>query len=228
MTLLADGHDLRRRFGTYIDKFHQMFQENHIDDENWYANLKAAFDSSDFRTKWNSLWNEILEQEGGKLTLTVVLSIIGAAFGSIGIAGFGSAIGVPLALLAVPVGILSGNETDSSGLTKRFIRKARRCFSADISSDSPNDGADSIGEEFAVLLQLIEQTSERCVFLEEQNLELKGEIAALSGQSTQLKQRLETIHSELKHLNKHKTYLWCGLLTAIVLSVSALLYQLFR
>jgi hypothetical protein len=147
MALLADGRDLWQRFGIYIDGFRQLFQENHIEGEDWYAHFKLSLGDPEFRNKWNSIWNAILEQEGGKLSLTAIFGVLGAALGSIGIAGFGSAIGLPLVLLAIPAGIL-GNEIDTEGVTKSAIRKVRKLFSTSQLGDSQDDGTDFTIEEF--------------------------------------------------------------------------------
>lgn len=56
----------------------------------------------------------------------MILGIIGAALGGIGIAALGGAFGLPLFLLVVPLGLVLGNEIDEAGVTKKVIERLRK------------------------------------------------------------------------------------------------------
>jgi hypothetical protein len=77
------------------------------------ADIRRQAEDPHFRTELVRLWCDILNAEGGKLTLTVVLGTIGIALGGVGIAAAGSAIGMPLVMVLAPVGFFAGQELDA-------------------------------------------------------------------------------------------------------------------
>ena len=66
---------------------------------------------------------DFCEKEGAKASLATVATIVGLSLGSIGVAGFGSAVGISLVAVMLPVGLLVGNECDSQGWTRSFSRR---------------------------------------------------------------------------------------------------------
>jgi hypothetical protein len=67
-----------------------------------------------FAREWKHTWGSIGRSHGGKVALGTAGTIIGAAFGSVGIAAFGGAIGVPLALVLGLGGIIVGAGIDAT------------------------------------------------------------------------------------------------------------------
>src|ERR1700686_4951361 len=64
--------------------------------------LKRVAKGSAFKSEVAALWEEITRAEGGKISLTIILSTIAIAMGGVGIAAGGSAIGLPLILFLAP------------------------------------------------------------------------------------------------------------------------------
>lgn len=65
-----------------------------------------------FRQNWNSIVEQMVKDNGGKLTLATSGLIIGSVLGGVGLAGAWGAIGVPLAIILVPIGWLVGTDVD--------------------------------------------------------------------------------------------------------------------
>jgi hypothetical protein len=88
--------------------------------------LKHAAKDSSFKCEVAALWENILRAEGGKMTLTLILSTIAIAMGGVGIAAGGGAIGLPLLAILAPAGYFGGQELDSEGYTKAVVDGFRR------------------------------------------------------------------------------------------------------
>jgi hypothetical protein len=224
MPLLDDGRDLKVRFGAYIEQFQQLLREHRVKGSDWLANLRSASRDPKFKARCSSIWNEILEEEGGKVALPVILGIVGAVLGGIGIAGFGGAIGVPLAMFMVPLGLVLGNEFDAEGTTRGIIRKIRHLCVGHGSEDSRDDAWDSADEVFAALLELAGETTSRFLTLERQNTTLRTEVAKLTDQVSSLKYQLETSQAEIGNLQQRVSYLGWGILLLGITSISGLLW----
>jgi hypothetical protein len=117
-----DVRDANERFPKHVEAFKKLFEKYsiHSVDSAW-----AAIGLLQFREDVSSLGHQVMEQEGGKITLTILFGIIGAALGGAGVAMLGTAFGVPLALVLAIVGLFAGNEADSEGYTATFIRKCK-------------------------------------------------------------------------------------------------------
>jgi hypothetical protein len=126
MPIVGEAKETLQRFSKYIQELVELFKRFDIIGSRAPQNLWKAMGNGEFRREWKRIWSEIAECDGGKLSLTTVLAIIGAVFGGVGIAAFGGAIGVPLALLFAPVGDLLGAEIDSWSL----VRRIRKSFAA--------------------------------------------------------------------------------------------------
>lgn len=129
MPVTDDIKAAKERFSNYIDQLRRLLIEYNVSGHNWLTNLKSANEDPSFRSRRDGIWKELLEQEGAKLSLGMILGIIGAVMGGVGIAAGGSAIGLPLALLLVPTGLICGNELDAKGVTKKLMEGARYTIS---------------------------------------------------------------------------------------------------
>jgi hypothetical protein len=94
--------------------------------------LRRAASSPVFQNELKRLWEEILRAEGGKLTLTLVMSVVGIALGGVGIAAGGGAFGLPLLALLAPAGFFAGQELDTEhygvalwGKLGKFVTKVK-------------------------------------------------------------------------------------------------------
>lgn len=88
--------------------------------------LKRMAKKPSFRSEMVALWDSILAAEGGKVSLTVILSTVALAMGGVGIAAGGGAIGLPLLLILGPAGYFGGQELDSEGYTKAAVSKFKQ------------------------------------------------------------------------------------------------------
>lgn len=177
MSFVTDVQEASHRFSTYVEEFRSLLIEYGVQGEGWLSKLRRANRDSGFRAKRDTIWKELLEQEGGKLSLGTVMAIIGAVLGGIGVAGFGGAIGIPLTLLLAPVGVIFGHELDQHGVTKSVIRKVRSWFMPDkenmssgVQVDHPASDGESTSkaqtegvddDELAAILELMTQLNQR-------------------------------------------------------------------
>lgn len=122
MSFTDDVRDARRRFPQHVQAFETLFRKHgiHSTSTAWNALSSAAF-----REDMSVLAEEVMKAEGGKLAFGLILAIVGAALGGVGIAALGGAIGIPLAFVGAIVGLAIGNEADAEGYTSTFIRKMK-------------------------------------------------------------------------------------------------------
>jgi uncharacterized protein YcfJ len=127
MSFSSDVRDASERFPQYVEAFKALFRKYNIAsvDSGW----KAVSDPQ-FRDEAATLGRRVMEADGGKVTFTVLLAIVGAALGGVGVAALGGAIGVSMALVLAIVGLVVGNELDSEGYTKTFFRKMKAFMDA--------------------------------------------------------------------------------------------------
>jgi hypothetical protein len=104
-----------RGYGNQMKSLLSRHGVHNIDD------LKRVARNSPFKSEVAALWEGILKAEGGKVTLTLLLSTIAIAMGGVGIAAGGSAIGLPLLVILAPAGYFGGQELDSEGYTKTVV-----------------------------------------------------------------------------------------------------------
>lgn len=104
-----------RRYGDQMKSLLSRYGVHSIDD------LKRAAQDSAFKSELAALWAGIPEAEGGKISLTILLTTIAIAMGGVGIAAGGGAIGLPLLVILAPVGYFTGQELDSEGYTKAVV-----------------------------------------------------------------------------------------------------------
>jgi hypothetical protein len=104
-----------RGYGNQMKSLLSRHEVHSIDD------LKRVAKDSSFQSEVTALWEGILRAEGGKMTLTLILSTIAIAMGGVGIAAGGGAIGLPLLVILAPAGYLGGQELDSEGYTEVVV-----------------------------------------------------------------------------------------------------------
>ncbi|HDZ59862.1 MAG TPA: toxin-antitoxin system HicB family antitoxin [Actinobacteria bacterium] len=124
MSLSNELEETAIRFKTSVDRLAALFRANEVRSP---RSLIAAFRHNEaFAAEWREIWREIAEADGGKLSLTTIGVILGAAFGGVGIAAMGGAVGLPLALVLGLGGLVIGAEVDAvrSGLKMKlhFLR----------------------------------------------------------------------------------------------------------
>lgn len=111
-----------RGYGNQMTNLLSRHQVHSIDD------LKRVSKDTTFKSDVAALWHEFLTAEGGKLSLTLILSTIAIAMGGVGVAAGGGAIGVPLLMILAPVGYFGGQELDSEGYTKVAVDTFKKLF----------------------------------------------------------------------------------------------------
>jgi hypothetical protein len=109
-----------REYGVQIKGLLSRRQVHSVND------LKRVARNSSFQNEVTALWAGILKAEGGKMSLTFVLSTIGLAMGGVGIAAGGGAIGLPLLMVLAPAGYFAGQELDSEGYTKSVVDRINK------------------------------------------------------------------------------------------------------
>lgn len=126
-------------------------------------------------------------ETSAKLSLTTVLAIIGAVSGGAGIAAFGGAIGVPLAVLLGLVGYFVGNEIDAKGLVRRLKESLTGSNEPTLALAQTTEDIEELTELITTLLarceqdeQLVRALQEKTLTLERQNGELRANISVVS------------------------------------------------
>ena len=110
MSFIGELKNSVSRLAATKSSLRAQFNEHGIESA---KDLKKAFkENPEFRQSWNRIWLDIAKRDGGKISLTTVLVILGAAFGGLGIAAFGGAIGLPWALVLGLVGLRAGAALD--------------------------------------------------------------------------------------------------------------------
>ena len=120
MSIFRDTKETVARFGKHIEGFQALYTKHQMSfgslGDIWALTKKITTDGK-FHNDFIALGQSILKQEGGKMSLTALFIIIGVSIGGIGIAGMGSAVGIPaagLVALLASLGFLSGQEIDSA------------------------------------------------------------------------------------------------------------------
>jgi hypothetical protein len=115
MGVIKDTEASFKRIPTYAQQMKSLLSRHEVHS---IDDLKRAAKDSAFKAEVGVLWDEVLKAEGGKISLTVLLSTIALAMGGVGIAAGGGAIGLPLLAILAPIGYFGGQELDSDGYTK--------------------------------------------------------------------------------------------------------------
>lgn len=120
MSFFADTKETVSRFKNHIDEFQNLFRRHQVEfgrpKNIWRFIVKLKKDTT-FRRDVVRLGNAVVRREGGKVSLTILFTIIAIAIGGIGIAGMGGAVGLPAAALAALLGSIGfgvGQEIDTA------------------------------------------------------------------------------------------------------------------
>lgn len=81
MSFAADIKAAKARFHIYIDQLAALLRAHNITGPGWYESLKKANSNPEFVSRRDQIWKRILEEEGGKLSLAVILGVVGAVIG---------------------------------------------------------------------------------------------------------------------------------------------------
>jgi hypothetical protein len=147
MPIARDFKETGQRFVTYKQEVTALFKHYGV---NSVTALLRLVGNREFKCELKAILGKAAEAEGGKLTLTTVLGIIGAALGGVGIAAGGTAVGLPLALILGTAGYFAGTELDSVGL----VKKIKAFFSG--SGETPGEAAES-DEETEQITSLLQE-----------------------------------------------------------------------
>jgi len=120
MSFYADLKDTFNRFQDHISAFQEIYKRNGVSfgtpREIWGFITRIGRDSK-FRQEFVDFGKALLRREGGKMSLPILFAIIALSIGGIGIAGMGSAFGIPALALAGILAVLGfsvGQEIDTA------------------------------------------------------------------------------------------------------------------
>jgi chaperonin cofactor prefoldin len=168
MTSQEDSKSILQRLSVYVQELTRLFKTFDITNP---KGLWRALRNREFRTGCHEILIEVAKSEGGKLTLTTISILIGAALGGVGIAALGGAIGIPMAALLAPVGYLAGSKLDSSNWKQKTSEQLPA------SADSPGvEQPETDLEEMAALLSTLLSRSD---IAEANSANLEGRVSEL-------------------------------------------------
>jgi hypothetical protein len=211
MPIVEDTQQTLQRFSKYVQELIDLFKRFDITGSKALWRLWKAIGNSDFRKEWKRIWIEIAERDGGKLTLTTVLTIIGAVLGGVGVAALGGAVGLPLALLLAPIGYLLGTEIDAMGLVRKI--KAYLTESGEPAAEPPEATSDveQLTELVSTLLARCEQTESLVSGASSQIEDLEKRVLDAEGSASALR-------TDVSRLERRTTYLsWASVVLAALL-----------
>jgi hypothetical protein len=207
MPIVEDAQQTLQRFSKYVQELIDLFKR--FDGSKAVWRLWKAIGKSEFRREWN--WIEIAERDGGKLTLTTVLTIIGAVLGGLGIAALGGAVGLPIALLLGPIGCLLGTEIDSMGL----VRKIKIYLTG---SDEPTDESAEPTSDMEQMAELVSTLLARCEKIESRVRGASSQIEDLARRAASAEGSASALRSDVFRLERRITYLrWTSVVLAVLL-----------
>jgi hypothetical protein len=211
MPILGDAQQTLQRFSKYVQELIDLFKRFDITGSKALWRLWKAVGDSDFRKEWNRIWIEIAERDGGKITLTTLLTIIGAVLGGLGIAALGGAVGIPIALLLGPMGYLLGTEIDSMGL----VRKIKAYLTG---SDEPTTESRELTSDVEQLAELVSTLLARCEQTESLVTEASSQIGDLEKRVVDAEGSASALRSDVFRLERRTTYLsWVSVVLAVLL-----------
>jgi hypothetical protein len=218
MPIVEDAQQTLQRFSKYVQELIDLFNRFDITGSKAPWRLWKAIGNGEFRKEWNRIWIEIAESEGGKLTLTTVLTITGAVLGGVGIAALGGAFGLPLALLFAPIGYLLGAEIDSMGLVRKI--KAYLTGSGEPAAESPEQTSDieQLAELVSTLLARCEQTESLVSGASSQIEDLEKRVVDATSTASALR-------SDVSRLERRTTYLSLASVVLAVLLIAHLVWD---
>jgi hypothetical protein len=120
MSFFGDTKQTVNRFSEHIDEFQALYKRRGLafgSPKDIWLFVKLLKTSPSFRKELVLLGNSVIRREGGKVSLTILFTIIAVSIGGLGIAGMGSAFGLPAAALAAILGSIGfglGQEIDTA------------------------------------------------------------------------------------------------------------------
>jgi hypothetical protein len=120
MSFFGDTKQTVNRFSEHIDEFQALYKRRGLafgSPKDIWLFVKLLKTNRSFRKELVLLGNSVIRREGGKVSLTILFTIIAVSIGGLGIAGMGSAFGLPAAALAAILGSIGfglGQEIDTA------------------------------------------------------------------------------------------------------------------
>lgn len=120
MSFFGDTKQTVSRFSQHIDEFQALYKRRGLafgSPKHIWLFVKLLKTDRFFRQELVLLGNSVIRREGGKVSLTILFTIIAVSIGGLGIAGMGSAFGLPAAALAAILGSVGfglGQEIDTA------------------------------------------------------------------------------------------------------------------
>jgi hypothetical protein len=120
MSFFGDTKQTVSRFSQHIDGFQALYKRRGLafgSPKDIWLFVKLLKTDRSFRQELVLLGNSVIRREGGKVSLTILFTIIAVSIGGLGIAGMGSAFGLPAAALAAILGSIGfglGQEIDTA------------------------------------------------------------------------------------------------------------------
>jgi hypothetical protein len=113
MSTFEEIREIPQKYKKYAEQLREIFKKHEID--GWKPLVSKLKTDAAFKKEFKGFWESVAKTDGGKLSLTTMGLIIGAALGGVGIAAMGGAIGLPLAAVLAAGGFLGGSKFDSLG-----------------------------------------------------------------------------------------------------------------
>lgn len=120
MSFFGDTKQTVSRFSQRIEEFQALYKRRGLSfgrPKDIWLFVKLLKTDRSFRQELVLLGNSVIRRESGKVSLTILFTIIAVSIGGLGIAGMGSAFGLPAAALAAILGSLGfglGQEIDTA------------------------------------------------------------------------------------------------------------------
>ncbi len=120
MSFFGDTKQTASRFSQHIEEFQALYKSRGLAfgrPKDIWVFVKLLKTDRSFRQELVLLGNSVIRREGGKVSLTILFTIIAVSIGGLGIAGMGSAFGLPAAALAAILGSIGfglGQEIDTA------------------------------------------------------------------------------------------------------------------
>lgn len=153
MSVITDTKATLERIRGYGNEMKGLLSRHNVQN---IDDLKRLAKDPLFLSEVAALWDGILKAEGGKLSLTLILSTIAVSMGGVGIAAGGGAIGLPLLVILAPAGYFAGQEFDSEGYTKAVVDTFRKLLQMAQKVDS-EQYTGMVADKFNKLLESVHE-----------------------------------------------------------------------
>jgi len=154
----------------------------------------------EFKRQFREICGKVVEADGGKLSLSTLLAVIGAAFGGVGIAAGGGAIGLPLALVLGSGGYFAGAELDSMELVKKIRAFFRQGDPA--AKDRASDEIAGQDQDLEQITSLVEELLARTEAGEKKASELCSRVEQYEEEMLKRHASDEALQTKVRELEK--------------------------